>query len=159
MREREKKMIFSHLMNKDVWAEMEEWYVPPKWIKKTDLILDVGARDGDSALFFITHGFTNLRLIEPQPDYFRNLSDNIDEFRAWGITIDWKYRAFRIEDLSGAAFAKFDCEGCETEIDLDKIGIPYIAELHVKNEPGELGIYQYAREVGYKSNYRSGVRL
>ena len=135
--------------------EIEEWqkyYTPPPSVAKDDLILDVGAREGDSALFYALSGYRNLRLVEPNPMYFNNLIHNVASLNKFGIEIDLRLHPFRPdEQLPGVKFIKFDCEGCESEIDLDKLTVPWVAEMHeLKPAKGERHIYDYAAVTGYR---------
>ena len=130
--------------------EWDEWYVPPNSVGKHDLILDVGARDGDSALFYWNKGYTNMRLVEPDPQYWENLDNNVEILRGYGATIEVRKKRFMLDDLEGVAFVKLDCEGCEHEHDYKNWGIPYVVEEHVYNNTGIGDVYPYIKALGYK---------
>lgn len=132
--------------------DVAEWireYLPP-YMKDDSLIVDVGAREGDTAVFFYMLGYRNLRLIEPSARYKENLIHNSEILRMFGCKVEVITESFRPEHLSGAAFVKFDCEGCEYEIDLDKIKIPWVAEMHDKLPADESGVYEYSHARGYR---------
>ena len=125
--------------------EMNDWqkyYPPPSSVPKDGLIVDVGARDGDTLLFYAQLGFRNFRLIEPNPDFIPRLLENIKAIKkVYDVEIEVRWKCFELSDLEGAAFAKFDCEGCEYEFDLASLTIPWVAEMHEKQEPDIWGIY------------------
>ena len=134
-------------------VEWERWYLPPASVPREALILDVGARDGDSAWFYVQHGYLNLRLIEPEPDVQERLLANCEEMRQrFGAKIEVRSRPFWLEDLSGVAFAKFDCEGCEQNIDFDHLPIPWTAEFHLPNAPLPSGVYPGVIFTGLRSS-------
>ena len=145
-------MHFAYEISQAELAEWEKWYLPPPSVSKdNDLILDVGARDGDTALFYLEHGYRRLRLIEPNLIYVDDLMANVREMGAqFNADIEVRFRPFKKEeDLLGVAFAKFDCEGCEAEAGLNTLTIPWAAELHEKNKPDEKGVYPYVAFTGY----------
>ena len=138
--------------------EWEKWYIPPPYIQKDDLILDVGGRDGDTVLFYAEHGYKNIRVIEPEDYCQERLKRNCEQIsNFFGIKIEIRYKIFTKEDLIGVKFAKFDCEGCEYEIDLKSLGIPIVVELHTGAKRNSMGIYKsnslfrkkYIRSIGY----------
>ncbi len=137
---------YDYIEQKLYW---ENWYLPPFSIKKDDLILDVGARDGDSMIFYFEHGYRNIRLIEPNLDYVKNLRHNIKILQKKGMKIEVRIKPFGREDLKGVQFAKFDCEGCEYEIDLTQLQIPIVAEIHERKSKDN-GIYPYVKAKGYR---------
>jgi hypothetical protein len=133
-----------------VWKK----YLPPRSIARDALILDVGARDGDTALFYCLNGFRNLRLVEPNQAHHHMLDNNVRLLRKrFDARIEVRKTPFDRDDLNGVKFVKFDCEGCESEIDLDRLNIPYVAELHVKGTPNSEGIYDYISSRGIIQNY------
>ena len=144
-------MSFAHEITQEELEEWEQWYLPPSGMPKDSLILDVGARDGDTALFYVKHGYLNLRLVEPSPVHRHDLSKNaIILERKYGAKIEIRGRPFERKDLEGASFAKFDCEGCEYEIDLPSLAIPWAAEVHKKIKPDRNGVYPYVTAMGYR---------
>jgi hypothetical protein len=131
-------------------TEWEEYYLPKK-LGEHDLILDVGALEGDSAVFYFFHGYDNLRLVEPCADYWPILDHNAQKLRDMGAKVKVLHRRFMQEDLNGAAFVKFDCEGCEYEMDFSKLTIPWVAEMHVQKPPLEGGRYDWSDAIGYRT--------
>ena len=132
--------------------EWDIWYTPPPDMPKDALILDVGGRDGDSCLFYVLRGYTNIRVIEPNPVYFEWLDNNTREMKEMfpAVNIEVRKKPFTKSDLKGVAFAKFDCEGCEQEADLESLPMPWSAEVHVPNKPDANGFYPYVDVVGYR---------
>ena len=133
------------------WQDWVLYYTPPSSVGFDDLIVNVGARDGDSAKFFIDLGYRNLRLVEPNSYHWDDLKHNVEIWRSMGITIDLRLEPFKKEHLDGAKFAEIDCEGCEWEIgDFYALPFPCVIELHGKHPPDAQGIYSYLHEVyGY----------
>jgi hypothetical protein len=147
-----------HLMLSDCsWdgliVEAQDWkryYLPPPSVPKDGLIVDIGARDGDTAFFFCFNGYRNLRLVEYDKEIISVLKHNADILeRAYGAHIEIRNKAFGPEDLIGAAFIKLDCEGCEYDVDFRSAGIPYGMELHVPRGtpllPGQSNALGYER--------------
>ena len=129
------------------WHEFEKNYLPPKNFNKNGLIVDVGARDGDTAVFYFAHGYRNMRLIEPGEEYHGLLEHNASVLRKQGCKIEVLKRGFSLSDLQGASFLKMDCEGCEHELDYTTLRIPYTIVIHRKAE-ADNGIYPYMKEIG-----------
>jgi len=134
--------------------EVQDWfefYTPPWKVPEDSLIVDVGARTGDSAAFFLALGYTNLRLVEPRLDLYQtDLEHNVEVLRSMGCKIDLHLHPFKSDCcLNGAAFAKFDCEGCETEVDFSHMTIPWSAEIHFPLKKLEHGIFEYMPCIGY----------
>lgn len=145
-------MRFAFETGPDEFKEWEEWYLPPASVPKNALILDVGARDGDTALFYAQHGYTNMRLVEANPIHFDGLGKNAALLASrFGARFDIVCRPFQKEDLEGVAFAKFDCEGCEYDINLEGLTIPYVAEMHSKKGKG---LNPYTTAIGFKRRER-----
>ncbi len=137
--------------------EWLEWYLPPASVPKDALILDVGARDGDSVFFYIQHGYSHFRLIEPNPDYYDDLDANTKEFERIGARVEIRKKAFTPNDLNGVAFAKFDCEGCEREIDFSLLKIPWVKENHAYAESDMNGIYPYVKALGWEKSAKENA--
>jgi hypothetical protein len=151
MRRTVEGMSFAHDITAEELEEWEQWYLPPPALPKSCLVLDVGARDGDTAFFYIRHGYLNLRLVEPSPTYHADLAKNVSILEnTYGANIDMKRRPFEPRDLEGASFAKFDCEGCEYEVDLNNLRIPWAAEVHKRAKPDRNGVYPYVTAIGYR---------
>jgi hypothetical protein len=134
--------------DKENW---EKYYLPNNRIRKDALIVDIGAREGDTALFFAIHGYTNLLLIEPNRNYWGKLERNVNQLRQLGIKISIKHGVFEKKDLENAEFAKFNCEGCEYELDLDSLTIAWVAEFHERAKSVR-GTYSYSKVIGYRGN-------
>lgn len=135
------------------WSVWKKEYMPPRQTYGTELLVDVGARDGDSAIFYFFQGFRNFRLIEPDPRLGILLLENADVMRKLGSKVEVIPSRFLPRHLDRAAFVKFDCEGCEYEVDLPSLKVPYVAEIHEKTVPNETGRYEYIRPIGYKRNF------
>lgn len=137
------------------WLEWEQEYLPPKSVGPHDLIVDVGAREGDTLAFYAWHGFRNFRLIEPLMEYVAILQRNqqrvLAAFPGDSFQIEVITEPFRWEHLEGAAFVKFDCEGCETAVDLERIPVPWVAEMHDMERPAFQALGSVYREsLGYR---------
>lgn len=148
-----KGLHFSDESRSAFYIDGREWaknYLPPDSVSKDALIVDVGARDGDSALFYLSHGYTNLRLVEADAKYWPGLHHNEEIFRSiFHPRIELVLAPFTLDCLDGAAFVKFDCEGCQGDI-LDSLEIPWVAEMHVPNRPDKDGVFPYVKATGYR---------
>ena len=141
------------------WKSWEAPYLPPKNVPKDALIVDVGAEEGNTAVFFFEHGYTNLRLIEPHPPFFENLVHNAEVLRSLGCKVDLCLEPFRADHLKDAGFIKIDAEGAEWEIDLANLGIPWGGELHMKTQPDANGRYDYYISIGrFRGDGRKHIR-
>ena len=89
-------------------------------------------------------------MIEPKEIYWAWLDENVEELKASGAQIEVRKKRFTLDDINGCKFAKFDCEGCEYEISLENLGIPWVAEMHEKSQPDSNGVYGYERFIGYQ---------
>ena len=132
------------------WKEFKREYSPPPSVPKDALLVDVGARDGDSAIYFFLLGYHNLRLVEPDPDTWGRLVHNADELSRRGCDVEVFMEPFRTEHLNGAAFVKFDCEGCERSVDFSSLHVPWIAEFHAHNQPDADGVFPYTKSLGVR---------
>jgi hypothetical protein len=145
--------FFANVFYISPW-ELGEWmkhYIPPPSVSKDALIVDVGARDADSAIFYAICGYHNLRLVEPNPIYHKSLQNNVAKLTTMGVKIDLHLHPFNPACcLQGAAFVKFDCEGCEAEAHLDTLTIPWVAEMHNTPKKNAQGIYEYSGTSGYR---------
>lgn len=136
------------------WKEFRREYRFPASLRKDALLVDVGARDGDSAIWWALQGHTHLRLVEPDPGVCRRLQHNAAQLRRRGCQVEVCAEPFRLEHLEGAAAVKFDCEGCEREVDFASLRIPWITEFHEAVAPSKDGMYPYVRAIGV---HRGGV--
>ena len=121
------------------WKGYEWAYLPREHqaIPKDALILDVGGEEGDTAVFFFEHGYTNLRVVEPYTPYHEHLIHNVEILRSLGCKVDLRLEPFKPEHVEGVSFIKIDCEGCEWHplFNLVNCGIPWGGELHMKGAP------------------------
>ena len=140
-----------HADDDEVIREWTDFYIPPPSVPKEGLIVDVGARDGDSALFYVVLGYKNLRLVEPWHQYWENLEHNVELLRKMGATVEVTHEPYKPEHLQGVAFVKFDCEGCEKRVDLTQLKVPAVAEIHIEPRmvEGEVEVFNYAPRIGY----------
>ena len=123
--------------------------MPPPNLRPFDLIVDIGAREGDTCLWYFALGYRKFRLVEPNAKYFPNLYENTKELERLGCIIELKTEPFKPEHLDGAKFVKFDCEGCEYLINVFELSVPFVVEFHEKTKPNEKGIYNYVKAIGY----------
>lgn len=109
-----------------VW---KKHYLPARPLGKGALILDAGAGEGETILFFASHGFYNFRAIEPDPKAYERMISN-----SLGLRVTGYNRLFRLEDVFGVDFAKVDIEGGEREL-LQLTGLPceIVVEIHGAN--------------------------
>ena len=145
------------------WAAYEKAYTPTKGIPKDALILDAGAEEGDTAIFFFEHGYTNLRVVEPFAHYHENLRHNMEILQSLGCRVDLRLERLKPEHLEGVAFIKTDTEGAEWEpwFNLISGGIPWGGELHMGHAPqrDDKGTNDYYCSIGLfrgdgKSHFR-----
>jgi hypothetical protein len=114
------------------WSSLwEKYYLPPRSIAHDGLIVDIGAGEGETAIFYMKHGYTNFRLVEVEPASLPFLSFNVEILRRHGCRVDVKYRSAKNEDMVSASFIKMDCEGCEMGLIADyPKDVPSVIEVH-----------------------------
>ena len=132
------------------WKEFKREYSPPPSVPKDALLVDVGARDGDSAIYFWSLGYTRMRLVEPDPETWGRLVHNADELSRRGCDVEVFLEPFHLEHLKGAAFVKLDCEGCEGSVDFSSLHVPWVAEFHTSNQPDAAGVFPYTESLGVR---------
>jgi SAM-dependent methyltransferase len=106
--------------------DWEKHYLPLDIRNKT--ILDIGAGEGETAFFFLSHGATKVISIERDAHVFKMLKNNALRHPKI-IPIN---KAFTLSDLEiKADFAKIDIEGYEEVLlSLDKMPCPTVLEIH-----------------------------
>ena len=128
-------MTFSHEPTTAELLDWVQWYLPPKSLAKDSLILIVGAKDGLAALFFLRHGWTNLRLMESSPVYHYDLIKNRSTLEElYTAKVDIITRQFELGDLTSVAFALFDTEQA---IDLEGLTIPWASQVYKTVKSGD----------------------
>ena len=110
-----------------ILSEMQDWrknYLPIDIDGK--IVLDAGAGEGETALFYLSYGAKKVICIEPSVDCHVNLFRNADKFPIIPVT-----EPFSISMLDfDYDFMKMDIEGYEESllnVDLDK---PAVIEIH-----------------------------
>lgn len=110
----------------DEYGVWERRYLPSAPIPKSALILDAGAGEGETILFFAQHGFRNFRAVELDQQKFFKLSENVKNWNVEGLN-----RPFRLEDLEGIHYAKIDIEGGEEVLlQLTEVPCEMVVEVH-----------------------------
>jgi predicted RNA methylase len=110
------------------FTEFENWkqnYIPFPLKDKT--VLDVGAGEGETALFFLLHGAKKVICVEPDPKCFGNLLCNASRFNI--IPVLSPFNLTMLDSFS-FDFMKMDIEGYEESlltVDLDR---PAVVEIH-----------------------------
>ncbi len=109
-----------------VWSH---YYLPPSGIEGK-VILDIGAGEGETALFFLAHGASKVICIEPDEANFSQLLDNArrNNWPIEPINISFDVGIFKRQEFD---FVKMDCEHCEDGLlNLSTIGFPITLEVH-----------------------------
>jgi hypothetical protein len=122
----------------NVWLTIvHEW---PAWIKcytpalqfgKDALMLDAGAGEGETVLFFYMLGFRRFRCVELNSEKFRLLQANTQFLT--DARCELENRPFAACDVVGVDFAKIDVEGGEREllkISLSELPREIVLETH-----------------------------
>jgi hypothetical protein len=118
---------------KMIYHEWETWkvaYSPPKALSRDSLVLDVGAGEGETVLFYFLLGFRRFRAVESNRRFVKALEANC---RALGVEAEIFDRPFTLSDLEGVDYVKMDCEGCESEIlraEAPTLDLPFAIETH-----------------------------
>lgn len=103
-----------------------KFYLPKQPLAKNVVILDAGAGEGETILFFAGHGYHKFVAVENDPlkcDRLRNNTRHLD--------VEVRERAFRVEDLIGIDYAKLDIEGGEKELlELEHLPCEMTVEIH-----------------------------
>jgi hypothetical protein len=116
-------------------VELESWkryYLPSKFVPSDDpLILDAGAGEGETVMFYYLLGFRRFRCVESDKLAFKRLSRNVAKLR--DAKVHLFNRRFLAHDVHGVDFAKIDVEGGEVQlIEADKRKLPteIVVETH-----------------------------
>jgi len=96
------------------WPIWIKCYTPSVHLTKDSLVLDAGAGEGETLLFFYKLGLRRFRCIELDPAKFRVLENNAHSLPE--ATCELENRAFAAHDAIGVDFAKVDVEGGEMEL-------------------------------------------
>jgi SAM-dependent methyltransferase len=110
------------------WAAWQQFYLPIDVRNK--IILDVGAGEGETALFYLKHGAREVICIESDVQSFQILKQNSINHPLKGFN-----KRFEIDDLSliqefNIDFMKIDIEGYEQSLLGSKLSIPCVCEVH-----------------------------
>jgi SAM-dependent methyltransferase len=96
------------------WESWKRCYAPSDFILKNSLILDAGAGEGETALFYYLAGFRRFRCVESDPRAFMILARNAQCLG--DAEFDLRNHPFVAEDTVKVDFAKIDVEGGEIEL-------------------------------------------
>ena len=115
--------------------ELESWkrcYVPSLFeASDGPLILDAGAGEGETLMFYYLLGFRRFRCVEPDKDCFKRLISNAAKLV--DAEVHLFNRRFRTDDVYDVDFAKIDVEGGEIELlqaDKQKLPREIVVETH-----------------------------
>ena len=127
-REYTKGWTFSKYRKDTIQSETNDWF---KYYLPVDLkgkvVLDVGAGEGESALFFLRHGASHVYCIECCDYAFQNLKLNARNC----ARITPIHKLFDLQDLERKVdFLKMDIEGYEEVLLSADIKIPAVVEVH-----------------------------
>jgi hypothetical protein len=93
----------------ELWSKL---YLPKGHLNRDAVVLDAGAGEGETILFYSRHGFRNFIAMEVDANACDRLKRNTRH-----LNVALHMRKFRKEDLLlGADFAKIDVEGGEEEL-------------------------------------------
>ena len=118
------------------------------------VVLDVGAGEGESALFFLAHGAKKVVCVEANPLYFKNLIINSKRFSIVPVC-----KPFCVEMLNDFIFdfLKVDIEGyeeCLLDVDLK---VPAVIEVHglqLRDKFRDRGFRVADSRVGFSSEFQ-----
>jgi 2-polyprenyl-3-methyl-5-hydroxy-6-metoxy-1,4-benzoquinol methylase len=127
-----RKYTFSQGRARIITTETPVWkkhYLPKMPLNKEALILDAGAGEGETILFYARHGFKNFRAVEIDTKCCEILKQNIENDHRLDVEI--RNSPFSLEDLNDVDFAKIDVEGAERQLlSLEKIQHEMVVEVH-----------------------------
>ena len=113
------------------FVELQVWkkHYLPRFDLSGKTILDVGAGNGETAYFYLSHRASKVICVESDAQAFALLQENAAR-NSWNV--ECMNRSFGPDVLNlDYDFAKFDCEGCEKQLlALEKIGFPCVIETH-----------------------------
>ena len=129
------------------WFDMKKNYLPIN--VKDKVILDVGAGEGETALFYILHGAKGVICVEPDKKCFNNLILNSRQFNIFPFL-----QPFDIDMLSYFEFdfMKCDIEGYEEVLLNVELEHPSVIEVH------GLQLRDKFKEKGYRMGKRYGEK-
>lgn len=139
------------------WEQLwEQYYLPPRSLPNDSLIVDIGAGEGETAVFYSRHGYRRFVLIEPRvsPHLLHNVS-LLERLAGCSVTLRTRLQPGA---LLPAQFVKMDCEGCEEVIDYPP-DIPGVVEVHSQRaylkyaQLGFRAVKQVAPEVFLMRNF------
>jgi hypothetical protein len=120
MNEISKNFVLSEKRMAFIICEWKDWvnYYLPKYANKDTVIVDVGAGEGETAIFFYLHGYRNFVLIEKEPN--KNIYLNAMALTNLGCSVTVLLQPFSLamfDKIPGYenCYFKLDCEGCEKE--------------------------------------------
>jgi hypothetical protein len=109
----------------DLWGTH---YLPRTRIDENALILDAGAGEGETLVFFAAHGYRNFIAVEPELMFYEHLKANIKQLE---VSVILRRKMFSLADLEGVSYAKIDVEGGETELlKLERVPCEMLVEVH-----------------------------
>ena len=127
-----RKYTFSQGRARIITTETPVWkkhYLPKMPLDKEALILDAGAGEGETILFYARHGFRHFRAVEIDTKSCEILKQNIEADHHLNVEI--RNSPFSLEDLNNIDFAKIDVEGAERQLlSLAKVQHEMIVEVH-----------------------------
>lgn len=126
------------------WSAWLKCYTPSLPFGKDAFMLDAGAGEGETLVFFYKLGFRRFRCVELDPVKFRVLETNTLSLR--DAHCELHNRPFMPCDMLGVDFAKIDVEGGETEL----LKVP-LSEL-----PREIVLETHGREVAEALRHHLG---
>jgi hypothetical protein len=126
---------FSHGRIQMLHRELKSWrkcYVPLLFEPSDDpLILDAGAGEGETIMFYYLLGFRRFRCVELNKLFFKRLNSNVAKLG--DADVHSFNRGFAAHDVYGVDFAKIDVEGGEAkliEADNRKLPKEIVVETH-----------------------------
>ena len=123
-----KGWTFSKYRKDAILSETSDWYNYYLPINlKGKVVLDIGAGEGESALFFLRHGASHVFCIECCEHALKNLRLNASSFP----NITAIHKQFELKDLEMRVdFVKMDIEGYEEALLSADVKIPAVVEVH-----------------------------
>jgi SAM-dependent methyltransferase len=128
------------------WTTWEKYYTPNSKLTPNSLILDAGAGEGETILFFYIHGYRNFRCVELDQSAFRVLQQNVAKLT--DASFDLRNKTFGPDDLAGVVFAKVDVEGGEVALlHLARVDLPSEIVVETHNAAIEEQFRQHLPEI------------
>jgi SAM-dependent methyltransferase len=110
---------------KNQWQEWNKFYLPISVKNKT--ILDVGAGEGETALFYLFNGAKKIIAIEPDRASFLKLQENSKGKNIYPISSVFNLGYLKLFNFD---FLKVDIEGYEEALLDCNLDFPVVAEVH-----------------------------